>query len=501
MLTVALMLMGETSSMRRRNNEQRIVDQVVRVPRAAQSVPVDVPVAPRSVSVRGIASPMSLIYGFFIIDLIGTGLLLLPISSKAPGFANPLTCLFTATTSVTVTGLVTVDTLEHWTFFGQTVILTLIFIGGLGFMTGAAFLIIIVGQELRLQNRLIVREGLGWGELGGITTLVRNIVLFAVTAQLIGVVVLWVYWTFVRNLWEGFDFWHTVWLAFFHGVSAFNNAGIEVLPNDVVGGDSLQGFAADYFTLFVIASLIFLGGTGYVLWSDVWRKKSFRWLRLESKLILIGTFGLLMAGFITFAIGEWSNPGTSGNSSVVQKIADAYFHSISARTAGFSIIDYGQASSATDTATEVLMFIGGVSGTTAGGIKVNTFMVMVVAAFVTMTGRNNINIFRSHIRPSTVQRALVLGGVSAAIVVIMAYLALQLQSDLPTRDVLFQVVSAAATVGLDTGITSKLNGPTQVLVIFAMFLGRFGPLSLALLMAGRLVDQRYSLPSEEVRIG
>ena len=147
------------------------------------------------------------------------------------------------------------------------------------------------------------------------------------------------------------------------------------------------------------------------------------------------------------------------------------------------------------------MFIGGVSGTTAGGIKVNTFMVMVVAAIATMSGRNSINIFRSHIRSSTVQRALVLGGVSAAIVVIIAYVALQLQSDLPTRDVLFQVVSAAATVGLDTGITSKLNAPTQGLVIFAMFLGRFGPLSLALLMAGRQIEQRYSFPTEEVRIG
>lgn len=487
--------------MRNRNSGPGIGDQVVRLPRASQTTPVDVSVAPRSVSVRGFSSPMSLIYGFFIIDLIGTGLLMLPIASEAAGSANPLTCLFTATTAVTVTGLVVVDSLEHWTFFGQVVILTLIFIGGLGFMTGAAFLIIIVGQQLRLQNRLIVREGLGWGELGGITRLVRNIVLFAVTAQVIGMVFLWIYWTIVRDIWEGFSFWHTVWLAFFHGISAFNNAGIEVLPNDVVGGDSLQGFAADYVTLVVFATLILLGGTGYILWSDVWQKKSFRALRLESKLILIGTVGLVLTGFVTFAIGEWSNPGTSGSSSVVQKVFDAFFHSFSARTAGFSIIDYGQASSATDIATEVLMFIGGASGTTAGGIKVNTFMVMVVAALVTMSGRNKIHVFKSHIRPAIVQRALVLGAVSAGIVLLFAYIALQLQSDLPTRDVLFQVVSASATVGLDTGITTKLNAPTQVLIVIAMFLGRFGPLTLALLMAGSQIEQRYSLPTEEVRIG
>ena len=444
---------------------------------------------------------MSLIYGFFIIDLIGTSLLMLPISSKAPGAANILTCLFTATTSVTVTGLVTVDTLGHWTLFGQAIILTLIFIGGLGFMTGAAFLIILIGQELRLQNRLIVREGLGWGQLGDITTLVRKIVVFAVAIQFIGFIALWIYWTFVRNLWEGYDLWHTLWLALFHGISGFNNAGIEALPNDVVGGDSLQGFASDYPTLFVFAALIFLGSTGYVLWSDVWKKKSFRMLRLESKLILVGLASLSIIGFATYAIGEWNNPATSGEHSVVQKISDGIFHTVSGRTAGFSVIDYGQATSATDLATEVMMFIGGVSGTVAGGIKINTFMVILVAAIVTMSGRNNTYIFGSHIQPSTVQRALVVGVVSAAIVVGMAYIAFQMQSDLPFRDVLFQVISAAATVGLDTGITAQLNAPTQVLVIFAMFLGRFGPLTLALLMAGRQVEQLYAPPAEEVRIG
>ena len=490
-----------TPEMRTRESGPRIGDHVVRVPRAAETAPVDVPIAPRSISVRGFSSPMALIYGFIFIDLIGTGLLMLPIASKAEGIANPLTCLFTATTSVTVTGLVTVDTLEHWTFFGQAVIMMLIFIGGLGFMTGAAFLIIVMGQELRLQNRLIVREGLGGGELGGVTRLVRNIVLFAVVSQLAGFVVLWVYWTWIRGIWDGFDIWHTLWMAVFHGISGFNNAGIEVLPNDVVGGDSLRGFSSDYFTLFVFSLLIFVGSTGYVLWSDVWRKKSFRMLRLESKLILVGLSGLLIIGFATYAIGEWNNPATSGDGSMAQKISDAAFHTISGRTAGFSVIDYGQATSATDIATEVLMFIGGVSGTVAGGVKIGTIMVIVIAAAITMTGRSNILVFKSRIRPDTVQRALVLGGVSATIVVVLAYLALQLQSDLPFRDVFFQVISAAGTVGLDTGITTQLNGPTQGLVIAAMFLGRFGPLTLALLMAGRQIDQRYSHPTEEVRIG
>ena len=484
-----------------RESRERIGDRAVRVPRTVETSSTDIPVAPRTISVRGFTSPMSLIYGFLIIDLIGTGLLMLPISSVEPGVANILTCLFTASTAVTVTGLVTVDTLDHWTLFGQAVILSLIFIGGLGFMTGAAFLIILVGQELGLQNRLIVREGLGGGQLGGIATLVRNIVIFAVAAQLIGFVVLWVYWTFVRNIWDGFTFWESLWLGLFHGISAFNNAGIEVLPDNVVGGTSLYGFNSDFFTLFVFAVLIFAGSTGYVFWSDVWRKKRFALLRLDSKLVLIGSVSLFLVGFVTYAVGEWGNVATSGNGTLVQKVSDAIFHSVTARSSGFATIPYSDVSSSTDFSTEVLMFIGGVSGTTGGGIKVNTFMVIVFATIATMTGRSATNIFRSQIPPFTVQRALVVAAIAAAIVVVVSYLALQTQSDLPFRDVFFEVVSAAATVGLSTGITPDLNAPTQVIVIVSMFLGRFGPLSLALLMAGRQTNDRFALPTEEVRIG
>ncbi len=483
------------------DNRPKIGDQTVRVPRRAQASPADISVASRTISVRGITSPMSLIYGFLIIDLIGTGLLLLPISSKEPGAADLLTCIFTASTSVTVTGLVTVDTLDHWTLFGQGVILSLIFIGGLGFMTGAAFLIILVGQELGLQNRLIVREGLGVGQLGGIAVLVRNIVIFSIAAQFIGFVVLWIYWTFIRGIWSEYSLWKTLWLGLFHGISAFNNAGIEILPDDIVGGGSLIGFNSDYFTLFAFSVLIFAGSTGYVFWSDVWIKRRFSLLRLDSKLVLIGTVALFIVGFVTYAVGEWGNDATSGEGNVIQKVSDATFHSVTTRSSGFSTVDYADISTSTDFSTEVLMFIGGVSGTTGGGIKVNTFMVIILAAIMTMMGRSSTNVFRSQIPAFTIQRALVVGTVAAAIVILVAYLALQTQSDLPFRDVFFEVVSAAATVGLSTGITPELNAPTQVIIIVSMFLGRFGPLSLALLMAGRSADERFSLPTEEVRIG
>ena len=306
---------------------------------------------------------------------------------------------------------------------------------------------------------------------------------------------------YIRNIWDGFGAWKSLWLGLFHGISAFNNSGIEVLPDDVVGGGSLIGFGSDYFTLFVFAVLIFAGSTGYIFWSDVWRKKRFALLRLDSKLVLIGSVALFLVGFVTYAVGEWGNVATSGEGNFVQKTSDAIFHSVTTRSSGFSVVQYGDVSSSTDFSTEVLMFIGGVSGTTGGGIKVNTFMVIVLATIATMTGRSATNAFRSQIPPFTVQRALVVAAIASAIVVFVAFLALQTQSDLPFRDVFFEVVSAAATVGLSTGITGDLNAPTQVIVIVSMFLGRFGPLSLALLMAGRQSIDRYSLPTEEVRIG
>ncbi len=483
------------------NDPNRIGDRVVRVPRIAATSPVDVPVEPRAISVRGLASPMSLIYGFMVITAIGTLLLMLPISSVEPGVANFLTCLFTASTSVTVTGLVTVDTLDHWTFFGQAVILALIFIGGLGFMTGAAFLVILIGQELGLRNRLLVSEGLGTGQPGGIPALVRNIVVFSVSAQLIGFLVLWVYWTYVRDIWPDYSVLHTLWLGLFHGISAFNNAGIEVIPDDIFGGGSLIGFRSDYFTLFVFEVLIVAGSTGYLFWSDLWSKRRFRFLRLDSKLILVGTVALFIVGFGTYLIGEWSNDATSGNGTLEQKFSDAAFHSITTRSSGFAVISYSDASSSTDLSTETLMFIGGVSGTTGGGIKVNTFMVIVMATLATLTGRRSINAFKTQIPTVTALRGLVLGVISAGIVILLASVTLQTQPDLPFRDLFFEAVSAAATVGLDTGITGQLNGATQVIIIIAMFLGRFGPLSLSLWMTGRQVDERFKRPFEEIRIG
>ena len=475
-------------------------ESYIRIPRDSEIAPVEFEVGKRTISTRGFTSPMSLVYGFAIVDIIGTALLLLPFASNTPGSAHPLTALFTATSAITVTGLATVDTDVAWTGFGQAIIMILIFIGGLGFMTGTAFLLILFGQELGLRNRLIIQTGLGGGALSGIAVIVRNIFLLSVAVQLIGAAALWVHWNIIRNVWTDLDLVNRIWQSFFHAVSSFNNAGMDIMPDSIIGGASLAGFRTDYGTLAITCALILLGGLGYTVISDVWNTKRFRRYALETKIVLLGTATLLIFGVLTY-MAEWDNTATSGDMSVQQKMADAAFHSVATRSAGFAVIDYGQAQGSTDLTTELLMFIGAASGSTGGGIKVNTFVVIIAAVVVTMSGRSAVNAFGRQLPTPVVTRALAVGLSAIAIVFTLVFALALAEDNLPFRASLFEVVSAFGTVGLSTGATANLGTAGQLIIVVAMFLGRFGPLTLGLLMAGRQVTERFALPEEEVRIG
>lgn len=475
-------------------------DPYIRIPRDSEIEPVEFEVSTRSVSTRGFTSPMSLVYGFAIADVIGTALLMLPFASNTPGSAHPLTALFTATSAITVTGLATVDTDVAWTGFGQAVIMFLIFIGGLGFMTGTAFLLILFGQELGLRNRLIIQTGLGGGALSGIAVTVRNIFILTVAIQLLGFGALWVHWNIIRDVWPDLSLVGNLWQAFFHAVSSFNNAGMDIMPDAMVGGASLAGFRTDYGTLAITCTLIILGGLGYAVMSDMWIVKRFRRFTLETKIVLLGTALLLTFGVVSY-MAEWDNSQTSGDEGVGQKIADAAFHAVVTRSAGFATIDYGKAQGSTDLTTELLMFVGAASGSTGGGIKVNTFVIIVAAVIITMSGRSAVNAFGRQLPTPVVTRALAVGLSAIAIVFSLVFALAIAEDDLPFRASLFEVVSAFGTVGLSTGITSSLGAAGQIILVVAMFLGRFGPLTLGLLMAGRQVNERFALPEEEVRIG
>jgi trk system potassium uptake protein TrkH len=444
---------------------------------------------------------MVLVYGFAAVIMFGTLLLMLPASSRSGEFTSLIDALFTATSAAAVTGHTVVETYAYWSFFGQVVIAVLIFIGGLGFMTAAAFLLMIVGQRIGLQSQLVLRAGIGETELGAVASLVRRIVLFSVLTQAVGAVLFFLQWYVFGELWAGISFLEAVWQSVFHAVSAFNNAGFDILPDSLAGGNSLEGFQADIPLLLVFAALIMLGGFSYPVLADVFSQRKFGRMRLDSKLVVAGTAGLLLVGGTVFLTTEWNNEATIGSQSVAVKLTNAFFQPVTTRTSGFAAVNYNAINGANMVSTETLMFIGGASASTAGGIKVNTFMVVLFAAAAILRGKARVNAFGREIPAINVQRAMVVGAISTTLLLLLFWLLVAVQPELDFRRALFETISAFGTVGLSTGITGDLNDAARLVTSAAMFIGRFGPLTLALLMAGRETTDPYRFAEERVRIG
>ncbi|MDA1256987.1 MAG: Trk family potassium uptake protein, partial [Chloroflexi bacterium] len=387
-------------------------DVVVRRPRQAEIGPVHINVERRSVPVRGPASPMLVVYGFLTLTLIGTLLLWLPISRQEDGFTPFLTALFTATSAITVTGLVVVDTASYWTNFGQVVLLVLAFIGGLGFMTSAAFLLIIVGQRIGIQSQLAIREGLGVRQLGGLPRLIRRIVVLSIVVQLIGTLLLFLRFYVFGSLWDGISLGSALWQSAFLSVSAFNNAGLVILPSEYVPGSSLEAFRSDPWVLGIVAGLIITGGLGYLAIFDILTIRRFHRFSLETKLVLTGTVALLIMGTLFLYLLEKDNDETIGGLSTANQIGDSFFNATIARTAGFAIDDFSEHRDSTNVVFETLMFIGGASASTAGGIKLNTFALIVIATAGTVRGHRNISAFGREIPQELARRALVIGALA-----------------------------------------------------------------------------------------
>ncbi len=475
-------------------------DVVVRRPRQSEIGPVHINVARRSVPVRSPASPMLVVYGFLVLTFIGTMLLWLPIARDEDGFAPILTAMFSATSAITVTGLVVVDTADYWTTFGHVVLLVLAFIGGLGFMTAAAFLLIIVGQRIGMQSQLAIREGLGVRQLGGLPSLIRRIVVLSITIQLIGSVMLFLRFYVFGSLWDGISIATALWQSAFLGVSAFNNAGLVILPSDHIPGASLEAFRSDEWVLGIIAGLIILGALGYLAIFEIITIRSLRRFSLETKIVLTGSIAFLVMGTTFIYVLERNNDETIGTLSAPNQLGDAFFNATIARTAGFSIDDFGEHEDTTNVVFELLMFIGGASASTAGGIKLNTFALIVIATVATVRGRRNLSAFNRDIPQELARRALIIGAL-AALTVVAFLIALTMVEDMPLSDLQFEIFSAIGTVGVSTGITPLLGDGGKIVVATAMFVGRFGPLTLALLMAGREAPVGYRYATERIRIG
>ena len=415
---------------------------------------------------------------------------MLPIATVPGKTTSPIDALFTATSAVCVTGLVVVDTAEHWTTFGHVVILALIQLGGFGFMTSSILLFLLLGQRIRLRQQVLMREALNLSGIGGIVSITRNIAIWTILVEALGVLALSLY--FAQNN----DPSRAFWLGLFHGISAFNNAGFDLMG----GFSSLTNFRREEFLLIVIGALVVLGSTGYVLFEDV--AKSRRWIRfsLETKLILIVTSALWLIGGLAFFWRERANPLTLAGEVWHVQLVDTFFHSIAARTAGFVTLPVGNMTEDTTFLTMVLMLIGGAPGSTAGGIKVTTFAILAVTILAVMRGRTRTTILRRRIPREVVFRSLAIISLATLLLIAVSWLLADFEP-VGFLPVLFEAASALGTVGMSYGITPQLHDASRLVLTAAMFVGRLGPLTLVLLLAQKHYRDHLEYPSETVRVG
>ena len=431
---------------------------------------------------------------FLVAILAGSLLLSLPISS-ASGIAVPyLDALFTATTATCVTGLVTLPTVTTWSVFGQSIILLLIQVGGLGVITIMSALMILLHKRMGIGDRLLLQDAFNLNSLSGIVRFVKRVLLGTFLVEGIGALFYMIVFVPEFGL-------RGIWISVFTSISAFCNAGI-----DIIAENSLCNYATNPIINTVTALLIILSGIGYLVWWDVMglaanKRKGFRNLTLHSKIAITTTLILIFGGGILIFLFEYNNPLTIGNLSLFDKIQVSLFQSVTTRTAGFATIPQQDLTNASSILCLLLMFIGGSPVGTAGGIKTVTIAVLVVSALATIQNKQEVSLFNRNISRQAVNKAVAVTMMSFAIMFTSTIL-LSAVSDADALDVLYETVSATATVGLTRDLTPYLNTAGKIIIIVTMYLGRVGPISLALaLNSGKKHQNIIKNPTEEISVG
>ncbi len=424
---------------------------------------------------------------FLGIIAVGTLLLLLPVSSRNGECCGLKIALFTATSATCVTGLSLVDTWTQWSGFGQSVLLGLIEIGGLGFMSAASLVIFSLKKKVSISQRMVMAQSFGSNNLFSATRIQKSIIQYCLSVEGIGALLL-----ALRFLPE-YGLKKAVTLGIFHSVSAFCNAGFDIFGFEVPGNSVIK-FGSDPAVCIILSLLIIIGGIGFLVWDELRSNHSPKKWSVYTKLVMITTAALLVAGTVLFCITEWNNPLTIGEMSVPRKIIASFFQSATTRTAGFAGIDQGSLTEGGKAITIILMFIGGSSGSTAGGLKTVTFIVLFLFIYSRIRGKNSVNIFNRTIPNKSILDALTV----SMIMVILSFFGgtvISLTSKFSFTDALYESVSALATVGLSTGITSSLSLPAQILMIIYMYFGRVGILTFAigfLMNNNHHVNRRYA---------
>lgn len=429
--------------------------------------------------------------GFLLAILLGTLLLMHPLATASGQTTTWLTAWFTAVSAVCVTGLVVVDTGTHWSLFGQAVVMLLFQLGGFGLMTAATLLGLMVNRSLRLKTRMIMQvetHAVGLGDVSSVAKVVLVVTLIG-EAILAFVLAARLYFS------ESYPIFKALWYGVFHSVSAFNNAGFALYA------DSLIGYSSDAWILLPIMMAIVVGGIGFPVLHDLnthWRDP--RHWSLHTKLTLIGTLFLLVLGWLCLLFFEWSNPQTLGAMSISDKVLNAAFASVSARTAGFNAIDIAALERESLALHYFLMFIGGGSAGTAGGVKVGTFMILALLVIAESRGLKDSAAFGRRISTSTQRQAITVLVISSSMIGLGTLILLR-STSFPTDQVIFEVISAFATVGLSTGITADLPPVAQMTLIALMYVGRVGTITLAASLAIGHIKANYRYPEEHPIVG
>lgn len=435
---------------------------------------------------------------FLLVILVGSVLLSLPVSAASGNAIPYLDALFTATTATCVTGLVTVPIALTFSTFGQIIILLLIQIGGLGVITVMSGVLLALHRKIGLGDRLLIQDAFNLNTMSGLTVFIRKVIVGTLAIEAAGALLCMP--VFVRDFGV-----RGVWISVFHSISAFCNAGI-----DVISENSLCGYATDPLINTVTCLLIVLGGLGYIVWWDVLRVlhqarlspcQRFRRLTLHSKLAIVMTLCLILLGGALFLLFEYNNPLTIGNDSLFDKIQAALFQSITTRTAGFASVPQQDLTDASSLTSLLLMFIGGSPVGTAGGIKTVTVAVLIASAVATLKNKNAPSLFGRTLSSQALHKAVAITLVSFGIVFIST-LSLMAVTDAAALDVLYETVSATATVGLSRDLTPHLNTAGKWIVAVTMYLGRVGPISLLIAFNTKKVSQNIVKdPAEDISVG
>lgn len=433
--------------------------------------------------------PKTLALGFLLLIVLGTILLSMPFSYREKSNNIILDAFFTSTSAVCVTGLVVQNTAAHWTAIGKAIILSLIQVGGIGFMTVATSFFIFSGKRVSLRERLIIKEQFNSNQSSGIVRLSNMVIKYTVLIELFGAIILSLYFIPKFGIRSG------VIYSIFHSISAFCNAGFDILGNSIIGYNNAP------ILIYTLSFLVIAGGMGFAVLREIINVKSFKKYSAHTKLAIVTSVILFIIGFVLFLLLEYNNGATLKNMNIFEKFNAAVFQAVIPRTAGFQSVNFGLVKDSTLLITTLLMFIGASPGGTGGGVKTTTIGVIVASVISVVSGSEDTEIFNRRIENKIIKKALAIFTVGLLLVLLASFTITVIQPSIRFIDVLFEVTSAFGTVGLGAGVTDHLNAIGRIILCFMMYAGRVGPLTLLYTINIKQKHMSIRLAPEEIIVG